>query len=294
VSSETIATNIHLLDQSSIAEELDLVSELFHRINRIIPSEQNLLTIPPTFQVRDAIALMLKHGYSQLPVVQAGEVLGVFSYRSFAREAANVTLDQVTRQKCAMGELLVDEFLEQFEFARVKAEMGSVFGALDRDNGVLIGVPERLIGVLTPMDFLRYLNQVASPFVMVSEIELALRALIQLAFPGEQFAPAAKRALLQRYRDEASIPDSLENMEFGDYKSLIENGANWNVCGLVFGGTRTRVSAKLKEIGDLRNALFHFRRAATLEDHEVLVQHRNWLLTKVKQAQSVRRKESQP
>ena len=59
---------------------------------------------------------------------------------------------------CAPGDLTVDEFLEQFEFARVTEEMNRVFDAMDRDNGVLIGSPERLIGVLTPMDFLRYLH----------------------------------------------------------------------------------------------------------------------------------------
>jgi hypothetical protein len=50
--------------------------------------------------------------------------------------------------------------------------MSRVFDAMDRDNGVLIGTPERLIGVFTPMDCLRYLYSLASPFVMVSEIEL--------------------------------------------------------------------------------------------------------------------------
>jgi Transposase DDE domain group 1 len=52
--------------------------------------------------------------------------------------------------------------------------MSRAFDAMDRDNGILIGTPERLVGILTPMDFLRYLYQVANPFVLVSEIELAL------------------------------------------------------------------------------------------------------------------------
>jgi hypothetical protein len=66
---------------------------------------------------------------------------------------------------------------------------------MDRDNGILIGAPDRLVGILTPMDFLRYLYQVASPFVMVSEIELALRALIGRALRPDKIAEAAKRCL---------------------------------------------------------------------------------------------------
>ena len=50
------------------------------------------------------------------------------------------------------------------------------------------------------MDFLRYLYQVASPFVMVSEIELALRALIRSALSPEQIATAALRCLASAFK----------------------------------------------------------------------------------------------
>jgi predicted transcriptional regulator len=291
---DTYVPKLHLLDRSGVVKELDLASELFHRINRIIPPNQELLTILPTCRVRDAIALMLKHGYSQIPVVQNGEVLGVFSYRSFAKEAASVTLDDLMKQRCTTGDLRVDEFLEQFEFARVTEEMSRVFDAMDRDNGVLIGSPDRLIGILTPMDFLRYLYHVASPFVMVSEIELALRALIRLALDEEQIGIAARRSLAAAYGSEDKIPMTLEDMSFDNYQSLISNGENWMTLEAVFGGTRTRVSAKLKEVGEIRNALFHFRREITVEDHQTLADHRNWLLIKVKQAETGRGKEEKP
>lgn len=143
--------NLRLLDHSPAAKELDLASELFHRINRILPQDQSLLVIPPDCLVRDAVALMRKHSYSQMPVVDNGEVLGVISFRSLAQETAGATLDEWTKQKRAPGDLRVDEFLEQIEFARATEEMSHVFDAMDWDNGVLIGTPERLVGILTPM-----------------------------------------------------------------------------------------------------------------------------------------------
>src|ERR1017187_3661960 len=90
--------NLRLLDRSTAAKELDLASELFHRINRIIPEDQSVLTIPPSCRVRDAVALMRKHGYSQVPVVDNGEVLGVFSFRSFAHVGASATVEGWTKQ----------------------------------------------------------------------------------------------------------------------------------------------------------------------------------------------------
>lgn len=91
--------SLQILDKSTAVRELDLASELFHRINRVIPQDQKVLIIEPGCLVRDAIALMGRHGYSQVPVVQNGEVLGVFSYRSFAQEAANTTLEEWQKQR---------------------------------------------------------------------------------------------------------------------------------------------------------------------------------------------------
>jgi predicted transcriptional regulator len=282
-------TNLRLLDRPAAARELDLASELFHRINRIIPVNQELLKVPPACLARDAIELMRKYGYSQVPVVEGGEVLGVFSYRSFAQGAATATLDGWNKEKRAPGDLPVDEFLEPFEFARVTEEMSRVFDAMDRDNGILIGTPENLIGVLTPMDFLRYLYHVASPFVMVSEIELALRALMGIALTAEQIAGIARRCLAAAYSGEDRVPTSLEEMTFDNYQVLVSHGDTWPLLEPVLGGTRIRASAKLKEVGALRNDLFHFKREITLRDHETLAQHRNWLLSKIKQAEAHRK-----
>jgi predicted transcriptional regulator len=286
--------NLRLLDEAPLSRELDLATEVFHRINRIIPQNQRLLTVPPHCKVRDAVAQMRKLGYSQIPVVEHGEVLGVFSYRSFAVEAAHSTLDDFNKQKCAPGDLNVDEYLEQFEFARVTEEMSKVFDAMDRDNGVLIGTPEHLIGILTPMDFLRYLYQVASPFVLVSEIELALRVLIRIAMRPEDVAEAAQRCLRSLYKGrEDKIPSLLEDMTFDNYQSLVAHEETWPKFEPLLGGTRTRASAKLKDINAIRNVLFHFKRDITVQDHEVLAGHRNWLLSKVKQAESLRKPEAQ-
>jgi predicted transcriptional regulator len=281
---------LRALDDVQLNTQLDLASELFHRINRIIPQTQKVLWVPPECRVRDAVAQMLAHGYSQVPVIEKNEVLGVFSFRSFARGAAARTLDQWAKEKIAPGDLPVDEFLEQFTFARLTEELSSVFDAMDRDNGLLIGTPDSLIGVLTPMDFLRYLHKVASPFVMIWEIELALRALISAAL-GATIRTAIKRCLLKKYGNEEELPAVLEDMTFDDYQTLVSYGDTWDDFEPLFGGTRTRTGGKLKEIGSIRNDLFHFKRQITVQDHQTLSGHRDWLLSKVKQSEFRRRLE---
>ena len=124
--------------------------------------------------------------------------------------------------------------------------MSQVFDAMDRDNGVLIGTPERLIGVLTPMDFLRYLYRVASPFVMVSEIELALRALIEIALVPEQIAMAARRCLSHAYHGEENVPILLGEMTFDNYRVLVSHSDTWQLLEPVFGGARTKGERKIE------------------------------------------------
>lgn len=280
-------TNLRVLEGSPAMRDLDLVSELFHRINRIIPEDQQVLSIAPTCRVRDAVALMREHRYSQIPVVdeESGEVLGVFSYRSFAREAAEATLSDWNGQKCAPGDLQVDELLEPFEFYRFTDEMSRVFEALERDDGVLIGTPERLSGILQPDGRPPLPRSSCRPFVMIWEIELALRALITIALTDEQVVAAAHRCLSSKYGGENRVPTRLEDMTIDNYQALIGHGDTWNSFAPVFGASRLRTTAKIKEIGAIRNALFHFKRDISVAEHQTLTGHRNWLLAKVKQAQ---------
>ena len=282
---------IHVLDESSVSRELDLVSELFHRINRIIPENQVLFTLPPEMKAREAVALLRQKHYSQAPVVVNGEVMGVFSFRSFARVAASPALTELNQHKAAPGDWLVEECTEKFKFASVTDEMLEVFDAMDRDNGVLVGTESKPQGILTQMDFLRYLYEVASPFVMVSEAELTLRALIQRAV-GAELPAFADRALRQLY-GEGKVPAALEAMTFDNYRLIISHGQNWDHFEAVFGGTRLRTAAKLKQLCDLRNDLFHFKRKTTMEDHQTLGDLRNWLLTRAKLADARRTQASE-
>jgi len=84
------------------------------------------------------------------------------------------------------------------------------------------------------------------------------------------------------------VPTVLEDMTFDNYQALISHGENWTDVEPVFGGTRTRTSGKLKEVGGIRNDLFHFKREITVEDHQTLAVYRNWLLNKIKQAEARR------
>lgn len=256
------------------------LTDAFHRINSLLPERQILVTVPPNTTVAEALDLMQERRFSQLPVVAGNEVIGVFSFRSFATKAV-----ELGNEKVDLGTLAVDEFMEQLEYVHIHGDLDSTFSALDHDDAVLVGQPNRLQGIVTPMDVLRYLYGVASPFVMLAEIELALRGLIDAGVNDEEFRICVENSLTHHYADDEQ-PTRLKDMNFNDYAQIIGDGRNWPKFEAIFGGggdwQRKRTRAKLEEIRDLRNDIFHFKRELTRRDHETLLSHRNWLLTRAR------------
>jgi len=250
--------------------------ELFHMVNRMLPEEQDVLSVSPETSARAAIALMQKHGYAQLPVKEASTVLGIFTYRAFALEAA-----QITDSRLDVASLPVEEFLEHETppaYARLTDEFTSLIDVLNRRDSVIVSGPEELVAIVTPMDVLRYLHSVANAFVLIEEIEVALRSLLAASMHDrELFERCVGNALSVKYKDR-ELPGRLEEMTFDDYIGLLRDGRNWDHFKPVFGGTRDRTRAKLEPVRDLRNVIFHFRREISVEDHELLAARRNWLL----------------
>jgi len=251
------------------------ITELFHRINRLLPDSQEMLTVPGEMLASEALKIMRQYGYSQLPVAVGTEVLGLFSYRSFS-EAVLATGACRENAKIGLGDLTVEECIEKAEFARVTDEFNYWFDTLDKRDAVLVGEANRLQGILTPMDVLRYLYRVASPFVLIAEIELSLRALIRLAVSQEKLAECAQTSLNTCYKPER-LPNSLEEMTFHDYIQIICDGRHWPLFESVFKGNRTRTRAKLDTMNELRNSVFHLREV-TVENYETLAASRDWML----------------
>ncbi len=253
------------------------ITRLFHRLSSVLPVDQKIISVVPETSVREALNLLSKHGFSQLPVMIEHEVLGLFSYRSFSQTLINLSNDTKS-QIVNVGDMLVEDFIEQPTYARVTDEFRSWFDAIDKRDAVLVGDPDRLQGIVTGMDILRHLYGVASPFVLIAEIELSLRALIRLAVNPDELLACAKTCL--KHYAEDGLPTDLEHMTFNDYVQIIGDGRNWGHFKPIFRGDRLRTRAKLEQVRDLRNDIFHFRREITVEDYETLSALRDWMLLK--------------
>ncbi|TCC27326.1 CBS domain-containing protein [Kribbella speibonae] len=250
---------------------------VFHRINSVIPESQSVLMIAPDVRAGAALQILDEQGYSQLPVVRSGEVLGVFSYRSFG---LGVLRD---RSRISPSEMPVEEFLEEAQIAHATAELSSVYEALTRDDVVLVGTPDDLQAVVTPIDLVRYLSSLSEPFVQLGEVERSLRAIVRHSLSLEDIRACARHALASAYPNrEDDIPDDVDEMTLTELVSLIRDGRNYENFAALLGPHRGIFQAKVSELAEIRNVALHFKRELKEDERKKLSEIRLWLLRKLR------------
>ncbi|HLB75164.1 MAG TPA: CBS domain-containing protein [Sedimentisphaerales bacterium] len=228
---------VHLVPGQGPAER----PEPAHRISRLASANTPPLFVKPDATVAEAITLMLRHDYSQLPVMQSSrELKGLFSWKSLG-------------SRLAMGKssTRVADFMET---AKEMSSDGSLFDAVQiiaEHDCVLVRAGDRTIcGIVTGYDISKQFRQLAEPFLLLADIESHIRYLISKAFTLPQ---------LQQAKDpddqDRSITD-VRDMTFGEYVRLLQNEDNWARLNMKI--DRKTFTGWLEKIRDIRNDVMHF------------------------------------
>ena len=268
--------SLHLVNYSE--DERDALESTFFVASRLVPEGQKVLKVPPDTSVSRALALMKEHDFSQVPVVLAErEVIGVFTYRSFARQIV-----KLPKQASPLEEAVAD-LLEPARFARATTPLGEFHDLVNHDGYILLGDEHNLLAVVTSEDVTNFLFNTAHPILLLRNIELAVRALMRTACDSES---ALRRciALGTKSSDqlgEGDVP-GLETLSFGETINVISNGDNYTAYFIrTFGQNRHIARSRLEEVREIRNQVFHFRSDTTVEQLEVLASTQNWLHQKL-------------
>ena len=243
----------------------------FFRVGRLVPLEQEIVTLQVGTSVGVALELMHRRRFDQLPVMKSSRVLGVFSYRSLAENLPLIRAQDEPLQ----GH--VEDFLEEFDFVRPTTELATVLTAIEARGAVLVGTEDDLVAVATASDVSNFLWQASRPFLLLQDIELATRSLMALA--------CREPAELARCLRAAHIPEQvtrLEELTLGDLLTVLTNGENYGrTFRRSFGGQRTLAQAQLIPVRDIRNKILHFRDDVSVDEINQLVATRVWLARKV-------------
>jgi len=252
----------------------------------VIPVNQELVTVGVSTPVGEAIALLDKHGYSQLPVMNGRKMLGIFTYRSYALAiVAQSRKGYATKPFDPLSLTTGDCMSAVPRFARVTDLFTSWFDEIDSQDFLVVGDPTRAQAIVTACDVVNYLYKIASPYVLIADCELALRAIISIVMPPAVLITAVPQCLADKYPAN-KVPTSLMDMSLGDYVRIVIDG-RWTSFDPIFGLSRNNTRTRLEKLNELRNEVFHNRRDVTPDEHKDLADDREWLRSKVEIAGSL-------
>jgi CBS domain-containing protein len=269
---------------------------MFFPISQLIESHDPLLTIRDDRPVSEALALMLQHDYSQLPVVdRSGYLSGIVSEQALIRTYyhwhGRTGLLDITVGNC------------QSDAETITAD-GDIFDALDlfeRASAVVIVRGPEPVGILTAYDVMQFFRQLSEDLMRVEDIERTLRERIEAVFKDEAAQKAALVAAFGRDKQNQSQPArDYERLTLGEYVRLIVTKENWPSFEDAYGPKQVLLGW-IEPVFEVRNQLAHFRGRLDAAQRDLLTRAHFWIKTrhrpslgKLAQIPSPRRREVLP
>lgn len=213
-----------------------------YRVSRLLDPRLKLITIAPDAPIEEAVTLMLRHDYSQLPVMtNERDVRGVVSWDSIGPA---MTLGQPTPQ-------FVRECMRPHIEVKDTDSLFQVINRIIDSSYVLVRNERRAIsGILTTTDLSQQFQDLAEPFLLIGEIENHIRSLIDERFTQPELA------VVRNENDPDRRIESVADLTLGEHIRLIENPDNWARLGLK--ADRVVFVKELDVVRQLRNDVMHF------------------------------------
>lgn len=246
----------------------------FHDVARLLDERPSPHPLAPETSVRDALRIMLEHRCAHAPVRDAQGERGVFSLWGVATHLAafpgkNLESLPVAELVTTLPEVAPDKSVLE------AAKMLTTHDALAVRDGARIDI-------VTGQDVACYFRRQARPFLVVQEIELALRSLIDARFPGGELETAIEATLAGKYCDRR-LPPSSEWLDFEDYRTLIFAKAHASRFADFLGDEPKLAARRLEQVRELRNRALHFRDDLTEADFQILRHQRDWLCRRLRE-----------
>lgn len=188
-----------------------------YRVSRLLDPRLRLVFIGPDATIEEAVTLMLRHDYSQLPVMtNERDVRGVVSWGSIGPA---ITLGQPKPQ-------FVRECMQPHVEVKDSDSLFQVINTIIESSYVLVRNEQRVIsGILTTTDLSQQFQDLAEPFLLIGEIENHIRSLINGRFTQQELAD------VRHENDPNRTIESVADLTLGEHIRLIESRQIGNALG---------------------------------------------------------------
>lgn len=212
------------------------------RIGSLPAANKNLTTVGQDDTLKKAVTMMLQSDYSQLPIMHGErEVKGMISWKSIASRYA------IGGECCKVQHCRED--------AQVVDGNGTLFDAIPtivKHGYVLVRNPQdkKITGIVTASDLSLQFQQLAEPFLLLREIELHIRQLLQDKVLSEDLD------WLVSADTTAPKPNSISDLSFGGYIRLVQRPEVWQRLALNI--DQASLTKQLEDVRQIRNDVMHF------------------------------------
>lgn len=233
---------VRLQDQSEAeAAASDEASDVQLRVSSLAAASAGVVAVSPDETIEAASTRMSLNDYSQL-AVQAGprSVKGVISWETIGK-----------RRLTGEPALVRDATRADAAFVNLDDPLLPVLETVARSNFVLVRAQDQtLAGIITAADVTLEFQSLASPYLLMGEIERRLRRFIDSVCQPAELADGLTPS------DEEREVESAENLTLGELARLFENPEVWR--RLNWRLDRTYFVRRLDEVRRVRNELMHF------------------------------------
>jgi predicted transcriptional regulator len=212
------------------------------RIGSFEAANRGLVTVGPDDPLSKAVFRMMQYDYSQLPIMSGErDVKGIVTWRSIgARYSMGVACEKVN--DCRDDAQVIDSNGTLFDAIPTIVKHGYVL-IKDQKN-------RKLTGIVTASDLSLQFQQLAEPFILLREIELHIRRLLQ----GKITVDDLKAFVSPDDPDRK--PSSIADLTFGEYVRLFQHPEIWRKLSLKI--DKACLTAQLEDVREIRNDVMHF------------------------------------
>ena len=264
-------------------------------IEHLTYDQPELITIAPNATLQEAVALMIEHDFSQLPIIEDGKPYG--------NPASFVTSTSIARALRYFGTPLKDlRVRDAIVPARTVSADEDLFSKMDDlldAYAVLVLNPNGTIaGIVTNYDTTHYFRRRAEDMLLVEDIETTLKDHVRVAYGGDENDPEGPlqtaidalssfvdniqdgcRKSFRRFCATKSIQvvetdirevvdkpfagtkrdSKFDDLTLNEYIQLARKEEAWKVLGPQFGISDKAFLEMLEGVRKTRNKLMHFR-----------------------------------
>ena len=223
------------------ARELPRHEALITRLGHLDAANRPPISVARDHAVGVAMTLMLRHDFSQLPVMRTErEVEGVISWRTIGEAIALGGNPQFVRE-CMESKVRT---------LKPDIPLTDAIDEIVRYEFVMVRAPDkRILGPVTTSDLASRYHSFAEPFLLISQIECAIRRVLETHVPLDTLKAA-------KFGTDARAVEKPEHLTFAEYKTALACDDVW--CKLGIKLDKSEFLTILEDVRVARNEVMHF------------------------------------